>query len=87
VFLITLTMQSLVNLSGYGRYITPDGITALKNHKYKPGHYTPMDNAMQPFWNCFVSLVPLVSQSGLFQKKKPVFIIDWLLTDYVLFSG
>jgi hypothetical protein len=59
--LITLTMQVMKKFSGYGRYITPAGITALKNHKYKPGHYTPMDNAMQPFWNWFVSLIPLVS--------------------------
>lgn len=46
---------------GYGRFITPEGVQALKNYKYKSGHYTPGDNAMQPFWNWFVSLVPLVS--------------------------
>jgi hypothetical protein len=55
-------MESIAKMLGYGTYITPAGITALKNHKYKSGTYTPMDNAMQPFWNWFVSLFPLVSK-------------------------
>lgn len=44
---------------GFGNYITPQGLHNLKNYAYRPGKYTPLDNAMQPFWNWFVSLVPI----------------------------
>jgi len=44
---------------GYGKFISPEGIRALKNYAYKPGHYTAIDNAMQPFWNTFVKLFPM----------------------------
>ena len=42
-------------------YITPKGLAELKGYVYKSGGYTPLDNAMQPFWNWFVTLIPLVS--------------------------
>lgn len=46
---------------GFGTYISPEGLTNLKNYQYRPGKYTPIDNAMQPFWNWFVTLIPLVN--------------------------
>ena len=46
---------------GFGKFITEEGIIQLKNYKYKSGAYTYCDNMMQPFWNWFVTLIPLVS--------------------------
>lgn len=43
-----------------GEFINDHGINRLKNYKYKTSTYTFMDNAMQPWWNIFVSFVPLV---------------------------
>lgn len=48
-------------MPGYGKFITPHGIQQLKNYKYKSGAYTHGDNFMQPFWNWFVTLFPMVS--------------------------
>lgn len=45
---------------GYGSFITPQGLINLKNYKYRSGLYTYGDNLMQPFWNWFVTLIPLV---------------------------
>jgi hypothetical protein len=48
-------------LLGFANFISPQGIKELKNYKYVGGAYTPGDMAMQPFWNWFVTLVPMVS--------------------------
>lgn len=40
------------------RFITPEGLKQLDNYKYKPGKYTWLDNALQPYWEYVVSLVP-----------------------------
>jgi len=45
---------------GFGKFISPKGIKELKNYKYVGGAYTPLDKAMQPFWEWFVTLIPLV---------------------------
>jgi len=45
-----------------GFFITPAGLNELKNYKYVSGNYTPGDMCMQPFWNWFVELVPMVSK-------------------------
>ena len=47
-------------MTGY-KFIKPKGIENLKNWSYKSGEYTHLDNAMQPFWNWFVTLFPTVS--------------------------
>lgn len=44
---------------GFGQFISEEGIVQLKNYKYRAGAYTYFDNAMQPFWNWFVTLFPL----------------------------
>ena len=46
---------------GFGKFISPKGIQELKNYKYVGGAYTPGDKAMQPFWEWFVTLIPMVS--------------------------
>jgi hypothetical protein len=46
-----------------GQFIDSHGIKCLKNYAYKSSQYTFLDEAMQPWWNFFVSLVPLVSLS------------------------
>jgi hypothetical protein len=46
----------------FGNFITKEGLVNLKNYKYRSGVYTPIDNAMQPFWNWFVTLVPMVNK-------------------------
>ena len=46
---------------GFGKFISPQGLKELKNYKYVGGAYTPGDKAMQPFWEWFVTLLPLVS--------------------------
>ena len=43
------------------KYITDEGLMHLSQMKYKSSEYTPLDNAMQPFWNNFVKLFPMVS--------------------------
>ena len=43
-----------------GFYITPAGLQELKNYKYQGGQYTHGDKCMQPFWNWFVELIPMV---------------------------
>ena len=34
----------------FGKYITEEGLVNIKNHQYKPGEYSPIDNLMNPFW-------------------------------------
>ena len=65
---------------GYGKFISPEGIRALKNYAYKPGHYTAIDNAMQPFWNTFVKLFPMVNS----RKSGWDFLVDGSELDYLV---
>jgi len=44
-----------------GEFINKRGIECLKNYKYKGSDYTILDKALQPWWNYFVELIPLVS--------------------------
>lgn len=46
---------------GFGKFITEQGISNLQNWSYTAGKYTYCDNCMQPFWNWFVTLFPMVS--------------------------
>ena len=43
------------------KYISDEGLVRLKQYQYKSSVYTPLDNAMQPYWNGFVKLFPMVS--------------------------
>jgi len=52
-----------------GQFINEHGIDCLKNYKYKSGSYTFMDNAMQPWWEFFVSCVPMVSCIGFWKES------------------
>jgi len=45
---------------GFANFISKEGLVNLKNYKYRGGAYTALDNAMQPFWNWFVTLIPMV---------------------------
>jgi len=47
-------------MTGFGKFISKEALVELKNYKYKSGEYTWLDNAMQPFWNWFVTLIPMV---------------------------
>ena len=42
-----------------GQFINKHGIQCLKDYKYKGSSYTYLDDAMQSWWNFFVSFVPL----------------------------
>ena len=44
------------------KYISPQGLCKLKEYKYVSGGYTFFDKAMQPFWEWFVTLLPMVSK-------------------------
>lgn len=44
-----------------GKFINAQGIECLKRYQYKGSDYTVLDKALQPYWNWFVTLVPLVS--------------------------
>lgn len=72
---------------GYGKFIKPQGIENLKNWSYKAGQYTHLDNAMQPFWNWFVTLFPMVRA----QQPATKFIVDgpksYHALSYFLFPG
>jgi len=48
-------------MTGFGKFITKEALVTLKNYQYKGGAYTALDNAMQPFWNWFVTLIPMVT--------------------------
>ena len=43
------------------KFITKEGLQELKDWKYKCSTYTWGDNAMQLYWNWFVTLFPTVS--------------------------
>ena len=34
----------------FGNYITEEGLKNIKNHQYKPGEYSPLDNLINPYW-------------------------------------
>jgi ethanolaminephosphotransferase len=42
----------------FGHYITEDGLKNIKNHKYKAGGYSILDNLMNPWWEFVVGCVP-----------------------------
>lgn len=42
-----------------GRFITPKGLKQLDSYRYRPGKYTSIDNALQPYWNYCASLLPV----------------------------
>lgn len=41
------------------RVLTSDGLTKIRDHKYKGGDYTPLDNAMNGFWLKCSEAMPL----------------------------
>ena len=42
-------MDNLRKVTLYRKFLTDKGIENLKNHKYKGGIYTPIDNQMNHF--------------------------------------
>lgn len=42
-----------------GKFITESGLQAIKDHKYKSGGYSFVDNLMNKYWEWSVSLVPM----------------------------
>jgi ethanolaminephosphotransferase len=42
-----------------GCVLTPSGVSAIAHHKYKPGHYTFLDNFFNPFWQRLTDQLPL----------------------------
>lgn len=40
-------------------FITPEGLKHLDLYHYQSGKYTWLDNALQPYWNYVVTLIPL----------------------------
>lgn len=43
----------------FGKYITDDGLKHIKEHKYKSGGYSFLDNIINPWWEFVVTLVPM----------------------------
>jgi len=41
------------------KYLSESALLNLKNYKYVSGQYSPMDNALTPFWNKAVEYVPM----------------------------
>ena len=42
-------------------YISKDGLKVLLDYKYVSGEYSIGDRILTPYWNWFVTLIPLVS--------------------------
>lgn len=42
----------------FGKFITKEGLRHIKEHKYKSGGYSILDNLMNPFWEFVVKLMP-----------------------------
>jgi len=42
-----------------GNFITKEGLKNIKEHKYKSGGYSFLDNLMNPFWEFVVKLMPM----------------------------
>ena len=38
--------------------LTTDGLDYIAAHKYRPGHYTHLDNLMNPIWTKLTELLP-----------------------------
>jgi hypothetical protein len=55
---------------GFATFIDKKGIQELKNYKYVGSDYTPCDKAMQPFWEWFVTLIPMVSPKKISNNQK-----------------
>ena len=51
-------MTSLPVAAGNSGFIDAKGLENIKNHKYVSGVYTPLDNMMGYWWNCFVLVIP-----------------------------
>lgn len=43
----------------YRKFLTPQGITNLKNHKYVAGVYSHLDNILNPYWIKMTELLPI----------------------------
>jgi len=54
-------------------FITAEGLKHLDFYQYKSGEYTWIDNALQPYWNFVVSLVPL------WVAPNVITFVGWLL--------
>lgn len=39
--------------------LSDEGVEAIADHKYKPGHYTFMDNLLNPMWTSLTELLPM----------------------------
>mmetsp|Transcript_4410 Transcript_4410/g.9560 ORF Transcript_4410/g.9560 Transcript_4410/m.9560 type:complete len:428 (-) Transcript_4410:815-2098(-) len=39
--------------------LTDAGVETIANHKYKPGHYTFLDNLLNPIWTQLTNLLPM----------------------------
>ena len=39
-------------------YITDEGLKSIKDHKYKPGAYSNLDNLLNPFWIAVSHKIP-----------------------------
>lgn len=39
--------------------LTSDGVECIAAHKYKPGHYTHLENVLNPFWTWITDLLPM----------------------------
>ena len=54
------------------KYLSKQALANLKEYKYKSGEYSILDNMLTPFWNWFVTFIPmwlapnLVTLLGLF---------------------
>ena len=42
-------------------FVTEKGLNTLKNYKYKSSGSTWLDKKLDPFWNWFVSKLPMVN--------------------------
>jgi ethanolaminephosphotransferase len=68
------------------KFITNEGIQNIKNHKYKGGVYTPIDNAMNHFWYYSVEFFPrtlapnAITLIGLLFNLSSMFIILFYTT-------
>lgn len=60
-------------------FITKQGLVNLKNYKYKPGQYTPLDNILNPYWEAVVQLVPLTIAPNIITFTGWIFIIASVL--------
>ena len=45
-------------------YISKDGLKTLLEYKYVSGEYSIGDRILTPYWNWFVTLIPMVSSSS-----------------------